>query len=186
VYIFDYLLSGRGINLSMWLYFDRGLIFSGQVWRIVTFIFVPPNTNPIFMFFFMSLYYMIGRSLEAKWGGFYFNAFYFLGVIFSIIGGFIVGAATIDYVNLSMFLAFAILFPDTPLLLFFILPVKVKYFAIFYLIILGISFVMGDWAVRVAILVSLANVAIFFWDDYFPKIQNKWRTRHIRSNWKRG
>jgi hypothetical protein len=186
VYIFDYLFAPRGIVISDWLYFNLYDIFAGQVWRVITFVFVPPNMNPLFMLFFMSLYYMIGQSLESEWGGFYFNAFYFLGVILSIIGGFIIGYATIEYINLSLFLAFAILYPNTPLRLFMILPIKIKYLAIFDLVMLAISFIFGNWGVRLAIIISLLNVAIFFWDDYFPKLQNKWRFRHIRSKWKRG
>jgi hypothetical protein len=186
VFIFDYLFDGRpGMSsLSSLLYFNRYDIFAGQIWRVITFVFVPSQSNPIFMFFFMALYYMIGRSLEREWGGFYFNAFYFLGVIFSIIGGFIIGYTTIEYINLSLFLAFAILYPNFQLMVFLVIPVKIKYLAILDLVFLGISFLFGGFGEKIAILISLFNIAIFFFDDYFPKIQNKWRFRHTRSKWR--
>jgi hypothetical protein len=184
VYIFDFLFYDRGMNIYGLLAFNRDLILSGQIWRVITFVFLPDVTNPIIMFFFMYLYYMIGQALEREWGGFYFNAFYFLGVIFSIIGGFITGFASIEYINLSLFLAFAALFPNMKFLLFFIIPIKVKYLAIVDLVLLGLSLLMGTWAVRVAVLISLLNVVIFFWDDFYPKIKNKWRFRKIRSQWK--
>ncbi|MDR0946143.1 MAG: hypothetical protein LBM87_00135 [Ruminococcus sp.] len=185
VFAFDYLFIDRGMSLQMWLYFDRGLILSGQVWRIITFIIVPFESNPIFMFIMMILYVNIGRTLENAWGGFYFNAFYFIGVIGSIIGGFITGFATIDYINTSIFLAFALLYPHMQFLLFFIIPVKAKWLAIIYLAFIGIEFVLSPLPGKVAILISFVNIVIFFWDDYFPKIRDKFRYRKIRRSYRR-
>jgi hypothetical protein len=184
VYISNYFFASRGFTVSDYLYFDRSLILAGQIWRIVTFIFIPPQTNAIFMFFFMYLYYMIGQALERTWGGFYFNAYYFLGVILSIAGGFITGFSNITYLNLSLFLAFAILFPNQQFLIFFIIPVKVKYLAIIDVVFLAIAFVFTDWSGKAAILVSLLNLVIFFWDEFFPKLRDRWRFRKIRSSWK--
>jgi hypothetical protein len=184
VYIFDYLFAQRGIVISSYLYFDRTLILSGQFWRIVSFIFVPPDTNPLFMFFFMYLYYMIGQALERTWGGFYFNVYYFLGVLLSIAGGFISGSADILMLNLTLFLAFAILFPNQQFLILFIIPVKVKYLAMIDAIGLGILLIILPFAGKIAIAVSLLNLVIFFWDDFYPKIRDRWRFRKIRSSWK--
>jgi hypothetical protein len=185
VYISDYFFSGRGFAVSEYLYFDRSLIFSGQIWRILTFVFIPPQINPIFMFFFMYLYYMIGQALERTWGGFYFNVYYFLGVVLSIAGGFITGYADITYLNLSLFLAFAILFPNERFLILFIIPIKVKYLAIVDVIFLAIAFVFSGWSGKAAIIVSLLNLVLFFWDDFYPKIRDKWRYRKIRYKWKK-
>jgi hypothetical protein len=185
VYVFDYLFATKDLVISDYLYFDRNLILAGQVWRAVTFVFVPPMVNPIFMLFFMQLYYMIGRSLELSWGGFYFNAYYFMGVILSMAGGFISGYADITYLNLSMFLAFAILFPNERLLILFFIPVKIKYIAIVDIIGLAFIFIISGWSGKLAILMSLLNLVLFFWDDFYPKIRDKWRYRKIRSQWKR-
>jgi hypothetical protein len=58
-----------------------------------------------------------------------FTLFYFMGVILNALLGFLTGAATMNYVNLSMFFAFATLYPNTQFMLFFIIPVKAKWMA---------------------------------------------------------
>jgi hypothetical protein len=184
VFAASYLFPSTQGNIADFLTFDRSLIFAGQVWRVISFILIPPISNPIFMLFFMLLYYQIGRSLEQTWGGFYFNVYYFLGVILAIAGGFISGYADITYLNMSLFLAFAILFPDFTLMLFFFIPVKIKYLAIVDLIVLGILFILSDIPTKLSIALSFVNIAIFFWNDFYPKIRDKWKYRKIRSNWK--
>jgi hypothetical protein len=185
VFAFDYLFAFRGMNLSQWLYFDRSLILQGQVWRVISFVAVPDQSNPFFMLLFMYVYYSLAREIESNWGGFFFNLFYLFGVIGTIIGGFITGYASIVYINLSIFLAYAALFPHAVFLLFFIIPVKAKWLAIIYLIFLGISLILGDFATKIAILFSMGNIILFFWNDYYPKIRDKFRYRKIRETYKR-
>jgi len=119
-----------------YLALDAGAILHGQVWRIVTFLIQPPDGSIIFIAFILYLYYMIGRSLEATWGAFRFNLYFFSGVLFHVIAvilvylifdiNLLVGTS---YLNLSLYFAFAALFPNMEFLLFFVLPVKVKYLA---------------------------------------------------------
>jgi hypothetical protein len=132
----------------------------------------------------MYMFVLIGQALERAWGGFYFNAFYFVGVICAIIGGFITGFATIEYINLSLFFAFALLYPNMTFLLFFIIPVKAKWLALFYVVINALWFIRGDWDERINILIAFVNIVIFFWDDYFPKLRDKWRYRKIRRSYR--
>lgn len=120
-----------------YLALDAGAILRGQIWRIVTFLIQPPSSSPLFMIFALYLYYMIGQHLEAAWGTFRFNLYFFTGVFFHIIAGFIAYFVTgvsfpigTSYLNLSLFFAFAAIYPDIEFLLFFIIPVKVKYLAI--------------------------------------------------------
>jgi hypothetical protein len=185
VFAFDYLFASQGMNLSLWLMFDRTLILSGQVWRIISFVFVPLTGSPIFMLIYLYFIYFISRDVERAWGGFFFNMFYLIGVLGTIIGGFIAGSASIVFINLSIFLAFAIMAPNAVFLLFFIIPVKAKYLAIVDLILLGVGFIMGGLSVKIAILVSLLNIAVFFWNDFYPKIRDKFRYRKIRQNFNR-
>ncbi|MDR0942911.1 MAG: hypothetical protein LBM41_00050 [Ruminococcus sp.] len=185
VFAFNFLFPTEQGGIVQFLTFDRARIFSGEVWRVVSFILVPPNNNPILMVFFMILYYNIGRSLEQTWGGFYFNVYYFLGVILAIAGGFIAGYADITFLNMSLFIAFAAIFPNYTLLLFFILPVKIKYLAIIDLIGLAILFIISDLSIKLSIALSLVNIVIFFWNDFYPKIRDKWKYRKVRSNWKK-
>lgn len=131
VYLFDLLFYPvNHISLSSLLAFDRSAILRGQIWRIVTFVFIPPNSSPFFIFLSLYFYWLIGSSLENQWGAFRFNVFYLCGVIGTMLFGFITGYATNYYLNLSLFFAFALIFPDFQLMLFFILPVKVKYLAL--------------------------------------------------------
>lgn len=112
-------------------------ILHGQVWRLVTFLAQPMDTSLIFLVFALHLYYMIGQHLEAQWGAFRFNLYFFAGVLFHIIAAFVVYFVTgvsmpigTTYLNLSLFFAFAAIYPNVEFLLFFIIPVKVKYLAL--------------------------------------------------------
>ncbi len=112
-------------------------ILHGQIWRVVTFLAQPMDTSILFLVFALHLYYMIGQHLEAQWGAFRFNLYFFAGVLFHIIAAFVVYFVTgvsmpigTTYLNLSLFFAFAALYPNVEFLLFFILPVKVKFLAL--------------------------------------------------------
>lgn len=121
-----------------YLSMDASAILNGEVWRIVTFLMDPPSTSMLFIFFALYLYYMIGQSLERMWGSFRFNLYLLSGIVFHVCAtilaylftgiSFPVGTA---YLYLSLFFAFATLYPNTQFLLFFIVPVKVKYLAWF-------------------------------------------------------
>ena len=103
VYLLN-LFSTNGYPVaSALLSFDTSAILQGQVWRIITFIFVPTGSSNIF-FFVLTLYfyYFIGSALEREWGSNKFTVFYFFGVILNIILGFFVGTASMYYVNMSM------------------------------------------------------------------------------------
>jgi hypothetical protein len=185
VFAFDYLFGSQGMYLSNLLYFNRALILQGEVWRVISFVFVPLDTTPIFFLIYLFFIYSISRSVESEWGGFFFNMFYLFGVLGTIAGGFIIGGASIEFINLSIFLAFALMAPNATFLVFFIIPIKAKYLAIFQIIFVVFGLITGTWAIRVAIIVSLINIAIFFWGDFTPKIRDKFRYRKIRQNFRR-
>lgn len=213
-----YIVIGTGIVFAFWflfpdiplmqyLTFDRDAIFRGQVWRVITFIFVPQSGSPISMVFWLYMYWFIGSSLESAWGSFNFNVYYFLGVLLTAVGGFITGYATNYYINLSLFLAMAIIFPNTQLLLFFFIPVKMKWLAwldaamLIYefipvsLLVYAISVkmplslfwnMMGAFnGQRLAIFMSMLNLVLFFGGDFFRKIRDKFKYRKVRSNFKK-
>jgi len=182
VFAFDFILGSAGISLSDKLQFDVPLIMSGQAWRIISFIFVPP-VSWFLLFTLLAMYFtwLIGSSLENEWGAFKFNLFYLTGVIGTIIGGFITKSTTSVYLNLSMFLAFASLFPDFQILLFFIIPIKVKYLAWVDAFFLLASLITSPWPIKVAVLVSVLNLILYFW----PQITQRVRQWRRRSQWKR-
>lgn len=121
---------------SLYLSLDMSAIFQGQIWRLVTFLLQPPSSSAIFMIFALMLYYMIGTQLEAQWGAFRFNLYFFMGVFCHIIAALVTFIVTgisfqlgTSYLNLSLFFAYAALFPDVQFFLFGVLPIKVKYLA---------------------------------------------------------
>ncbi|OWZ82744.1 rhomboid family intramembrane serine protease [Natranaerobius trueperi] len=96
-------------------------VLDGEFWRVVTFLFIPPRTSPLFVFIALYLYYIIGKSLEEEWGSFKFTLYYLLGAIGTVAASFISGGiATSQYLNLSLFLAFATIYPNFTLRLFFV------------------------------------------------------------------
>lgn len=152
-------------NLSSLIYFDKELILQGQVWRILTFVFDPPDSSPIFIIFALYFYWLIGSALEQQWGSFRFNVYYLTGIIGTIIAGLITGYATNSYLNMSLFLAFAMLYPNFEVLLFFIIPVKMKFLAWLDVILMIVSMVFSGWSERIAVLISFLNFLLFFWVD---------------------
>ena len=179
-----FLFPEIGTLLYSLLFFDRTAILHGQIWRIVSFVFLPESLNPISMLFWLYLYWMLGSSLESYWGGFRFNVYYFSGVIFAIIAGFITGYVTNQYLNLSLFLAIAILNPNMQLLLFFFIPVKMKWLGWLYAALLLYNFIFNGWNTRIVIVISLLNIALFFGGDFYRKIRDRFRYRKVRKNFK--
>jgi len=178
VFVFDFLQIVDAMSIFA---FDRSAIMEGEVWRIITFIAIPPNALPIFIIFAFYLYWMIGQSLEGQWGALKFNIFYLCGIIGTIIAGLITGYSTNMYLNLSLFLAFAILFPDFQLRLFFILPIRIKWLGLVHVAFLTFSFVISSWPVRAAILASIINVILFCG----MILVEMFKRTHRRAQWKK-
>lgn len=161
-------------------------VLQGEVWRLVTFLFIPPNSSPIFIFFALYIIYMYGTGLEQYWGSFKFNMYYFIGVIVTIVVAMMITIVfksyfSIDnsYLNLSLLLAFATLYPDVELRLFFILPVKIKYIGWFTAAILTLNFFMGTIPTKLIIMASVVNYFIFFTGQFLhrKKHQAKQKSR---------
>ena len=186
VFVSDYILYPQiGVTLSELFTFDRARIFSGQVWRILSFIFLPPNTSLIFIVFALYFYWMIGSSLENAWGAFRFDVYYLTGMLGTIIGGLLVGSATNVYLNLSLFFAFAMLFPNHEVRLFFFIPIRVKWLALLDAVLFVIGFILSDWGARVSMLVSVAHFILFFWGDFLDMFRRFRRKRQFKRDFGR-
>ncbi len=182
VWLMDTLVYERsGVSIVSWLYFNKTAILEGEVWRVLTFVFVPQTYSLFVLALTLYFYWMIGTALENTWGSFKFDLFYLVGLIGTIVSGFITGYATMEYVHLSLFLAFALLYPNHQLLLFYFLPVKVKWIAILDLVALVLLFIFSVWAERIALLVSLFNVALFSFSSWL----RSFRVWNRRRKWKR-
>ena len=155
VFLAEFFMPGLGIWSKLSLYMPA--VLQGEVWRLLTFIFVPSSSTPLSLVLTLYLMWLIGHTLEQSWGDFRFNVYYFLGVLGAILAAAVTGWGTTYYLNLSLFFAFAMLYPEMRLLLFFIIPVKVKWLALFSGVLCLFGFVFGTWADRLSVLFSLLN-----------------------------
>ncbi len=164
-----------------YLSLDIGRVLHGQVWRLVTFLLHPYPFFSLASIFWLvielALYYYIGRSLEQIWGTFRFNLYYLSGVFFNILAALIlyfvfgdmIYPAGLTYISRSLFMAFAVVFPDVRLYVMFIIPVKMRWLGYLYGAYLGydiVTYAMQGTkegiAMAVAIVVAVANFLIFF------------------------
>ncbi len=148
-------------------------VLQGEVWRLATFLIVPPVRNPVFALFFWYLFYLMGTALEQHWGTFRYNVYLLLGYALAVASAFLVPQlpANNGFVQASVFLAFAFLFPDFELLLFFLLPVKIKWLALLTWIGIFLTAVFGDWSARALALASVGNFLVFFGRDIVERVR---------------
>ena len=195
LYFFQALTKAPILSL---IYLSPELIIRrGQVWRIVTWLFMPPGAPDIFTIIMLLFYYRIGTALEQTWGDFRYNMYIFSGILFMLLGAFILygfginvdGMFTTYYISLSIFLAFAACYPNMQVLLYFLIPVKIKYLAILDLVITAINAFYASMPERLAIVFSLLNFVIFFFTTRnYQSVSpaNKKRQRDFRKAFERG
>ena len=147
------------------------LVMQGEVWRLITFLFVPMPFSPLWILLTLYFYYMIGTSLEHEWGSFRFNLYYLIGILGTIAGALLDGSGTSWFLNLSLIFAFAYLYPNYQIMLFFFIPVKIKYLAILYAGSLVLMFSFSPLAGLVTILGSAGNFILFFWKDIYYRLR---------------
>ncbi len=183
IYVVAYVLNRTEI-LSYFI-LDPALVFKGQIWRVITFIFVPPASGIFFTIIALYFYYFIGTSLERTWGSFKFNIYYFLGVVLTVIASLISQIpVTGTFLNLSLFFAFAMLYPNMEILLFFILPVKIKYLAYANAVLYLYEIIIGSGSIRIAIIGSLLNFFLFFGKDFYKQLLLRIKTMKNRNRFK--
>jgi len=185
--VLDYCLLRIGyFPLSSLISFNKARILQGEVWRVFTFIFVPESTSPIFLLLSIYFFWLMGTTLSREWGDFRFTVYYLLGYLGAVASGFITGYASNYYLNLSLFLAFAILNPNMQVLLFFFIPIKVKWLAILDMAIILIDLVLYPLPYKILIVFSLINVILFFWRNLFNIIKNFFRRQRYKREINRG
>ncbi len=178
-----FLISFMYPALPGYLMLIPSLVLKGQVWRLVTYVFIPPDTSILFILFAVYFYYMIGNTLEREWGSFKLNIYYLTGMLATTIAALITGGTYGVYLNLSLFLAFAYLYPNYEILLFFFLPIKIKYMAWFNLALIGFTVLIFPLQYKIAAIVSLANYLLFFGDDFIKRIKMRRTSYYNRKNY---
>ena len=197
-YACGYLMKWINPGFFTYLYLSPyEIIHHFQIWRLLTWLIVPPDSFDFWTLLMLYFYYSIGTSLERTWGTYRYNVYIFSGILFTAVGAFILygvssllGAQSLGlwttvngyityptmfstyYVNMSIFLAYAATFPDYEVLLFFILPIKVKFLGIIYGAMLVYQFIVGygtssalfyyNLGIRFVITASLLNFVVFF------------------------
>jgi len=163
------------------LVFDRNAILHGQVWRLITYPLTFYNSNILLMALMLFCYYSLGRAMESIWGTLRFNLFYFTGIIlmdvYCLLFG---GQADVTYLNLSLFLSYATLFPNAGFLLFFIIPVKAWIFALLDLALVVYGLLVYPFPYNLFSVISLANYFLFFGKDVLNVIPLSWRIKFNR------
>ena len=186
-YLMQYLVPAG----YQYLMLDPFLVLKGQVWRLVTWILIPPDSSNIFFVLItLYLYYSLGGLLERIWGTYKYNVYLFSGLLFTILGAFVLcgysvlmgaqptmytglyllnngsavyfGQFSTYYINMSIFLACAASIPDVQVLLMFTFPIKVKWLGIVYGIILLVNCIQGGIATWIVVIFSLLNFLVFF------------------------
>lgn len=187
VYVLNLMLPRLNLASSLSLYWP--MVMRGQVWRLVTFVFVPSGSSPIFTLISLYFYWLIGSSLESQWGAARFTLFYLIGMLGGVLTALVTGMAHSDWLNMSLFLAFAATYPDYQVLVFFVLPVKMKWLGLLNAAFFVWQLIVGGWSARLGILFSLANVLLFFGPELWGTLRREsryWKTRwNYRRNMRR-
>ncbi len=181
VFLLLYIWPSLGVQVYSMISLNRAALLRGQLWRLLTFIFVPPSSSPIFIIFALYFYYMIGLGLESRWGKVRFNLYYLVGMVGAWITCLLTGYADNTFLNLSLFFGFAALYPNEEVLLMMIIPIKMKYLALIDAAIYLYSFIVGSASTRVAIVLCLLNVFLFLGGDLIHTIRREsqyWKTRY--------
>lgn len=178
-----YLVSmfSQNFTLYYWLMFDRTLILQGQIWRLITYPLTMFNNNLILMLISLICYFSLGRAIENVWGTCRFNLFYFSGVILMDIYCMIFGStASAYYLNLSLFLAYATMYPNAQFLFLYIIPVKAWIFALLDLLLVLYGLVVYPFPDNLFSVISLANYFLFFGKDVVNVIPVSWQVNFRR------
>ena len=186
-YIAGYMIQLISPGLVQYLTLEPYRILHGQIWRIFTWLLIPPSSLDFFTIIMLFFYYSIGTTLERTWGTYRYNVYIFSGILLTVVASFlcygyfaytfadasaemlaqILLLRSIEfstyYINLSIFLAFALTYPDMQVLLMFVIPVKMKWMALLDLVLLVYLLIKGDVATQFAIAAALLNVGIFYY-----------------------
>ena len=198
-YSIGFVINMVSPSILNYLNFQPYYILHGQIWRIITWILQPTDTNIIFLLIMMLFYYQLGTVLERTWGTFRFNVYIIGGILVTVVGSLLIygvtylfggaavaytvsslmgGFVSTTYINMSIFLAFAAMYPDMQVMLYFIIPIRMKWMALVYVLMLGYNVFstfraynayygsaiawMVTGVLAATILLSLLNFLIFF------------------------
>ncbi len=183
-------------SLISFLAFSPSHILRGQIWRLVTFAFIPNSYSYLALISFY-FYYFIGSTIEREWGSGKFTIFFLMGMLLTVIYGFVVYFVfkfncylSAFYIYMSIFLAFATLYPDMTVMLFFILPIKMKWLGIIDAVYFIGTALLDPFPVNMLPVVAIVNYLLFcggWLFDYFrpARVQQRRNTVNFKSEVRR-
>lgn len=193
-FLVAYTTKGQGLGDSSFyhlLTLDREAIFSGQIWRVFSFMFLPINENPLWVLIHAWFLSFINRALEEEWGSFKLNVYVFSGMLFVALGVIVFGGwPTGSFLFSTFILAAAMLHPNFQIMLFLIIPVKLKWVGLMtiawqVLIFLGPPPGTDPMAMRITIFLSLLNFVLFFGPSTLKSMRDKSETTTRRKKFEK-
>lgn len=207
-YVIGYVIELINPEVYSYFMFNPYMIFHGQIWRLVTWVLIPPEELGIFTIIMLLLYYQLGQSLERAWGTYRYNVYIFLGFLFTVAGGLVLYVilglvygqgmdtayyalgmnigicVSTYYINMSIFLAYAATYPEEKLLLYFIIPVKVKWFGVIYAAYIVFDIIqafVNYTAVQATIITVLIVMSLLNFFVYFIRSRkNRWNPKQVK------
>jgi len=166
VFILHHLAPGYLSVLEL----NPALVVRGEIWRLVTWIFIPETLSPFWIFFSLLFLLYLGDGLENAMGAARLTSFYFCGILLCTVVSFAFGlsggGASISrantFLNLSLLLAYATVYPDFKVLIFFILPVRIAWLALFSAFIMILSALGQPLIVAATLGAAFLNYLLFF------------------------
>ncbi len=171
--VITYILVTINPGYTRFLSLSGQLVLKGEWWRIFLFLFIPVVDNPFFAALAWYIFYLYGTQLERNWGAFRYLVYILISYLATIITAFLFPTWILgnSHIYTSLFLAFAYLYPDFILYIFFILPLKVKWLALFTWIWLAIGLLTGNFYVRIMSVLTIGNFLIFFGNTLLTHIR---------------
>ena len=179
--VYFFTMATENALLYEWLAFDRSLILRGQVWRLLSYAILMNSSNVFFTLLMLVCYYSIGRAMENVWGTLRFNLFYLCGILIMDIYCMIFNCyADVYYLNLSLFLAYATMYPDAQFMIMFIIPVKAWILALVDLVLVLLGLLTSVFPYNLFSVLSIANYFLFFGKDVLRVIPISWQANFRR------
>jgi membrane associated rhomboid family serine protease len=161
-------------GFEKFLALDPLRILHGEVWRLVTYIFLPQTFKPLWLLLALWFLWFIGEGIERAWGPFRLTLYFIVGMIGTTVAAFFFGSNFSNSMLLAaLFFAFARFYPDEVIYVLFVLPVKVKWLAWVSAAFLLYGFVVGSMSYRMAVIAALSNYLIFFGPEFIYQARHR-------------
>jgi len=150
-------------GFAQMLVLDPAYVRAGQYWRLVSYLFVPTSFSPIWALFGLYWLYIIGTALEGQWGAFKYQLYWFFGAGITALGAMLLNVPTSNtYLLMSLFLAFATLWPRYEIRLFFVISVQVRWLALLDALLICMAIGGADGWAKLMPVLAVANYLLFF------------------------